>query len=230
MTSIDFYNGADAPTAKPTYGYYRQPDGWITVSPATNTDELRYRRGGWEPLTQYGRFEMASPYMANHPLEPLFMRDGAHELTVDQVVKQGLYIDPPVIPRCRTPLGAEHKRHTRNCMNGAPKVEFPQVADLKELGPFSCPFGCGRNDLPTVAARDQHASVMHGPEKSDERTGKSLAEALILGLGGKNPADPAMAALVAHMERMERELEELRARPAAPRRRGANRPKVAVPA
>ena len=47
--------------AKPTFGYYRQPDGFITASPATTSDELRYRRGGWEPLLQYGHFEMGTP-------------------------------------------------------------------------------------------------------------------------------------------------------------------------
>ncbi len=94
------YDGADVVKKKPTYGYYRQPNGWITASPATNSDELRYRRGGWEPLTQYGYFEMSTPYMANNPLEPLFMRGGAHELPADQVLKQGLYLHPPVVPRC----------------------------------------------------------------------------------------------------------------------------------
>ena len=88
----------DAPAARGTYGYYRQPDGFITVSPATASDELRYRRGGWEPLRQYGLFEMSTPYMASHPLEPLFMQDGAHELSAEQIRRQGLHLNPILVP------------------------------------------------------------------------------------------------------------------------------------
>ena len=235
----------DTPTkTRPTFGYYRQPDGWITASPATNTDELQYRRSGWVPLTEYGMFEMSTPYMVNNPLEPLFMRGGAHELTVDQVVKQGLYLNPPVVPRCGIALGQDHKRHTRACMSGAKRVEFPQMAGRDTDG-FTCTFGCGRPPFPTAEARDQHASVMHAPEKSDERTGNSLAEALLKGFGqgGKAPeADPFMMnTVLAKMEAMQAELVELRSQQPAilkvmnaaakattspKRRRSPNRPKT----
>lgn len=206
-----------------TYGYYRQPDGWITVSAMTNTDELQYRRGGWEPLRQYGLFEMATPYMASHPLEPLFMQGGVVELCEDQIRKMGLYIDPPVIPNCRTPLSQDHKRHEGSCMRGAKRVVFPQLAGMTDLGPFPCRFGCGRSNLPTVEARDQHETVMHGPEKSDIRSGEALSVALLKGLGGQ-PASvvlapeavaagdqTALGAILAKMEAMQRELAELKA-------------------
>jgi uncharacterized small protein (DUF1192 family) len=214
----------ETPRAKPTFGYYRQPDGFITASPATSLDELKYRRGGWVPLPQYGTFEMATPYAASHPLEPLFMRGGAHELSERQIREQGLYIETPMVPACKMPLGQEHKRHTFYCTDNATPVVFPQLEHMTDLGPFPCLFECGRPPFPTVAARDQHATVMHAPEKSDQRTGESLAAALITGLGGANPvavppapvADPPMMqAILQKMEAMQTEL-DARARPVAP--------------
>lgn len=196
---------------KPTFGYYRQPDGWITASPSTDTDELKYRRDGWLPLKQYGSFEMSTPYMAAHPLEPLFMRGGAHELTEDQIRKQGLYLDPPMVPGCKTPLGQEHKHHAPSCIASASAVVFPQLASMADLGPFPCLFDCGRM-LPTIEARNQHASVMHAPEKSDERTGESLAaalaSALLNGFGGTRPVEHA-AAEIAHEPDMTAQVAEL---------------------
>ncbi len=227
---------------RPTYGYYRQPNGWITASPATSTDELRYRRGGWTPLLQYGNFEMGTPYMANHPLEPLFMRGGAHELTEDQIRKQGLHLAPPLVPNCRTTLSQDHMHHERACWANAKPVVLPQLAGMTGLEPFPCSI-CDRV-LPTQEARDQHTTVMHAPEKSDERTGKSLSDALIKGLGGANPLLPpskdewsaptnavAMKGLLAHMEKQQHQLEamsqELAALRAAKARR-ARRSKAVV--
>ena len=63
------------PTARrirPTFGYYRQPNGWITVSPITQMEKMKYIQEGWVSLDSYGQFDM-SPYVANHPLEMLFM-------------------------------------------------------------------------------------------------------------------------------------------------------------
>lgn len=218
------------PRVRATYGYYRQPDGFITVSPATDTDELRYRRGGWEPLRQYGTFEMATPYMASHPLEPLFMAGGAHELTEEQIRQQGLHLNPILVPSCRTPLSQEHKRHTRACLANQRPVVFPQLERMTDLGPFPCQMpGCARPPFPTRAARDQHEGVMHKPEKSDERTGESLAAALIQGLGGQAPtapvavsapiaavpvavSDPALAAVMAELAELRAELEATKRR------------------
>lgn len=204
--------------SKPTYGYYRQPDGWITASPCTDTDELQYRRSGWEPLRQYGSFEMSTPYMANHPLEPLFMRGGAAELGEEQIRQMGLYIDPPKVPTCRTPLGQDHKHHTGACLARAKPVVFPQLESMTDRGPFPCTI-CSR-PFPTTEARDQHTMVMHAPEKSDERTGQSLSAALIKGLGGRNSEEPAAAtevtALLEQMQEMKRELAALKGSNAEP--------------
>lgn len=223
---------------KPTWGYYRQPDGFITASPATDLEELKYRREGWEPLNQYGRFEMATPWSANNPLEVLFMRGGAGELTVEQIVTQGLYLNPPKVPTCRQALGQNHKRHVAACLRNARPVTFPQLRGAKvDLGPFPCKV-CLDREFPTEAARAQHTAVMHAAEKSDERTGQSLAEALVKGLAGVVPGavraepeapaaaavavaeSPAQAALLtAMMEKMEalqRELADLKADSKAP--------------
>lgn len=203
---------------RPTYGYYRQPDGWITASPMTDMDELKYRRGGWEPLTRYGYFEMSTDWAANHPLEALFMRGGARELSEDQIIQQGLYMDPPLVPTCRQPLNQDHKRHVYECMANAKPVVFPQLKHRTDLGPFACTFGCGR-EFPTTAARDQHASVMHAPEKSDERTGESLATALTKGLSGVLAASPSVVeptvmpldAIMTQLAALQRELAALKA-------------------
>lgn len=166
--------------AKPTYGYYRQPNGWITVSVMTDLEELKYRREGWEPLHQYGRFEMNSAYTADHPLETLFMLGGAHELSLEQIVKTGLFLNPPLVPTCRRPLDQDHKRHSGICMEGARPVEFPQIEGLALEGQ-PCHF-CENDPYPTVEARDQHEKVAHKDEKSDIRTGETLANAMVRGL------------------------------------------------
>lgn len=170
---------------KPTFGYYRQPDGWITVSPATELDELHYRRRGWEPLTRYGRFEMNSEYTADHPLETLFMLGGVHELSREQIIKSALHLNPPLIPNCRTPLNQRHPQHNVRCMAGARAVVFPQLND-EVLESFQCRF-CERPPFSTVQARDQHESVMHKDERGEIRSGSVIADALIKGFGGQAP-------------------------------------------
>ena len=167
---------------RPTYGYYRQSNGWITASPATDQDELKYRREGWEPLPQYGRFDMGTAYAADHPLEALFMLGGARELCLEQIVESGFHLNPPVIPTCGKPPTQYHKRHTAICMARAKPVLFPQL-DGQELQSYQCRF-CDRPPFPSERARGQHESVMHKDEKSDIRTGQTLADALIKGLKG----------------------------------------------
>ena len=204
--------------AKPTFGYYRRADGWITASPATDTDELRYRRDGWEPLRKYGKFEMSTPYMASNPLEPLFMRGGAGELPVEQILQLGLALHPPEVPGCGLALGQHHKHHDEPICGNTHRVQFPQLTG--EPQSYSCPFGCGR-ELPTAEARDQHTAVMHAPEKSDQRTGealaKALAEALLTGFSGKSPVEgAAVTAQVAELLASQQQaIEALRAELAA---------------
>jgi len=174
---------------QPTYGYYRQPNGWITISPITVMERVKYSERGWTHLAQYGAFDM-SPYVANHPFEILLMFGGAHELSVDQLIQTGLYTNPPTIPGCNQHLNQFHRSHTGACWIWSKVVEFPQMAEVPEalIGPFACDF-CDRM-LPTVEGRDQHQSVMHKDRLGDMQTGKSLGISLAEALGnipaGKN--------------------------------------------
>ena len=102
------------PAVKPNYGYYRQPDGRVTLSPANDLDELKYSRMGWTALRQYGKFEATSPYVANHPLEGLFLAGGAKELSLEQITVQGFHVDPPTGPRWRTAANAVWNRGKRS--------------------------------------------------------------------------------------------------------------------
>lgn len=165
-----------------TYGYYRQPNGWITVSPNTALEELKYRREGWEPLAEYGSVEMATEYMVDHPLEVLFMNGGAKELPREQIIGMALHLNPPLIPVCRMPLHQNHKRHDATCWQGAEAVEFPQLNGDIPAG-FDCRF-CDRPLFPTEQARRQHEGVSHKQEKGEIRTGETLANSLIEGLQG----------------------------------------------
>lgn len=162
-----------------TFGYYRQSNGWITVSPAGELDELKYLREGWV-LLPYGRVEMASEYAASHPLEGLFIRGGAKELSCEQIVKSALHLNPPLVPACGKVLNQHHKRHQAYCWAGAEPVSFPQLEDVPVA--VQCRF-CDR-PFPTDQARNQHEDVMHKDEKSDIRTGQILAESLVEGLKG----------------------------------------------
>ena len=201
---------------RPTFGYYRQPDGWITASPATDMDELKYRREGWTPLKAYGYFDMASEWSADHPLEALFMFGGAFELSRDQILQTGMYLNPPLVPSCRQPLTAEHRRHTGGCWVNARTVVFPQMEGVAPelLGPFPCRF-CGV-DKPTVKARDQHENVTHKEERGDIRTGEALAASLVAGLApsmtAQNQQQPGVGVGVAELMQ---ELAALRAEVAA---------------
>ena len=168
------------PRIRPSHGYYRQPNGWITVAVVTELEELQYRKEGWQPLTQYGRFDMLSKYTADNPLEWLLMQGGAKELCEEQIREQGLYMNPLRLPTCRQPITQFHKRHVPRCWVGAKRVVFPQVESMKGLGPFPCEF-CSRK-LPTIEARNQHMSVVHRTDMDNIQTGKSLAEALVSGL------------------------------------------------
>lgn len=174
--------GVPIPAITLNYGYYRQPNGWITGSAVTMLERVQYEQEGWEHLPNYGRFEMANPYAANHPLEQLFMMGGAHELPVAQVIESGLALNPPLIPACKTLLTQFHKRHNADCMVGAQPVEFPQLegVDVNYDG-FKCNF-C-TDVRPTMEANDQHEGVAHKDEKANIRTGEVLGDKIAEGLG-----------------------------------------------
>src|SRR3990167_8933770 len=198
----DFQGIATESPVKLTWGYYRQPNGWVKPAAATDLEQLQYIREGWEPLTRYGRLEMMTRYSANHPLEALFAAGGAKELPIDQIIEQGLYISPPLIPNCRQSLNQYHKGHTAACWAGAKPVHFPQLDGVDVAGPFPCSI-CG-NEKPTIKARDQHELVAHKDEKGDIRTGQVLADAMLKGLAPRVSGDASV--LVAEVESLRRQL------------------------
>lgn len=167
---------------QPTFGYYRQPNGWITISPITRLERMKYTEQGWQYLEKYGAFDMTT-YTVNHPFEGLFMFGGAGEMPVKQVIETGLYMDPPLVPRCRQHLTQYHRSHAQSCWQGATRVEFPQLATvaLGVLGPFPCEF-CDRK-LPTKQARDQHQGVAHATPKNNIQLGKTIGDAMADALG-----------------------------------------------
>ncbi|KKN75594.1 hypothetical protein LCGC14_0378320, partial [marine sediment metagenome] len=161
---------------------------------------------GWESLDQYGSFD-PSPYVVNHELEGLFMMGGAHELTLDQIVKAGLYINPPMVPTCKTHMTQYHRSHDADCWRGAKPVEFPQIAGM-DLQPFPCEF-CERV-LPTMEAKEQHQSVFHKEEKGNIQQGQSLGTSLADALRNTNllPAQVSEESLLKRIEELKAELAE----------------------
>src|SRR3990167_278702 len=192
----------------PTYGYYRQPNGWITLSPNTATARMRYMEEGWEYLHAYGAFDI-TPYTIGHPFEGLFMFGGAKELPVEQVLQTGLYIAPtPLVPVCRQHLTQYHRAHNAGCWRGAKRVEFPQLAGVppEAMGPFICEF-CPldskgeKRKLPTAQARTQHQSVAHKEPLGNTQLGQALGDSLAAALksiGGKDAE--AQQARIAELE------------------------------
>lgn len=192
---------------QPTFGYYRQPNGWITFSPITRLERLKYTEEGWEYLAAYGTFD-AGAYTVNHPFEGLFMFGGAKEMPVEQVLQTGLYIDPPRVPRCRQHLTQFHRAHTPDCWRGAKQVEFPQLADVPPelIGPFICEF-CQRK-MPTREARRQHQSVAHSAPLSNIQLGQSLGDTLANALG---PPKAESAVANSDIETLRQRIAELEA-------------------
>lgn len=214
---------------QPTFGYYRQPNGWITVSPNTRLERLKYTEEGWEYLGEYGAFDMTA-YTVNHPLEGLFMFDGAKEIPVEQVIETGLYIDPPLVPRCRQHLTQYHRAHTAACWRGAKPVEFPQMVAVpaERLGPFICDF-CKRK-MPTQQAREQHQSVAHAIPLNNVQLGRTLGDTLASALATAktdtitvNPETAELQARIAELEAEKAKTEERRA--AMAKARAARKPK-----
>lgn len=175
-----------------TYGYYRQPNGWVTASPITRLELLKYTEEGWQYLEAYGAFDM-TPYGVTHIFEGLFMFGGAKELCADQILQTGLYFDPPLVPRCKQHLTQFHRAHKAACWRGATKVEFPQLATIpKELiGPFPCEF-CSRK-MATQEGRRQHQQVAHTTPLNNIELGRTLGNTMAAALGSNRAATAAPA-------------------------------------
>ena len=162
-----------------THMYYRQPNGWITSGAATMIERSKFEREGWKPLDAYGRFDIHYVYVGHHPFEALFQRGGAEELPAEQVISNGFWQDPPVIPGCNVVINPDHMAHEDFCWVSSRVVEFPQVPTDTPKS-FQCRF-CPRQS-PVETARAQHEEVAHKKEKSELRTGDALAGALAQGI------------------------------------------------
>lgn len=176
------------------YQYYRHADGTLDFGQIGKKRcyESAHLLEGWEPLggptaraaarADYGVFDLHEYYLEN-PFEVLFMRGGAVEMPVKQIVELGYHLRPPRIPRCGLQVGAEHKRasgtmlHLPICWRGARTVEFPQLAGKTHADPGECPF-CERDDFPHAKSRNQHVRVLH----RDEMREMSLADAIVRGV------------------------------------------------
>lgn len=184
------------------YCYYRQPNGWITVSPiGKNSSDLhRYQDEGWTPLLrEYGPFDFPREYYVNHPFEVLFLRDGAHEMPVAQIRALGYDRNPPILPRCNLALGEEHMGPTRRpihfarCWAGAQRVEFPQLDGTAPAPVPECEF-CERNDFTSMKGREQHMRVLHIEELREIAAAREMAKsvgAVMATYGGKGTPLPA---------------------------------------
>lgn len=179
---------ADIPISKtkPIHGYYRQPNGWITVSVTSPMEKLGYLEQGWAFLQQYGTFDMTTGYTANNPFELLLIRGGAKELPVDQIVAMGFHYNPPKIPQCGRAINQNHKKHADTCWPSV-AVKFPQLAgvDAQEWLCFdgSCRRSIPGKGFPLKIAKENHERVMHKEEKANIRTGQILADSLLKGFG-----------------------------------------------
>ena len=178
---------------QPTFSYYRQPNGWITISTNTELEQLRYTKEGWQYLGSYGAFDM-TPYVVNHPLEGLLMFGGVKELSVDQIIETGLAFNPPLVPNCREHITQYHRSHTQACWRGAKRAEFPQLENVpKELiGPFICEF-CDRKDIATKKALSQHQQVAHKEPMGHMQLGRSLGNTITGVLGPQVTAAPTIS-------------------------------------
>ena len=128
MTADEVQRLGHTARGKSVLGYYRQPNGWITVSPQTDLDQLKYIRKGWTPLPQYGVVSMTCEYDMDNPFEALFLAGGAKELPVEQVIQMGLHLKPQLLPSCGRRIDQVHKKHKASCFVNPQPVIFPQLA------------------------------------------------------------------------------------------------------
>lgn len=178
------------------YCYYRQPNGWITVSEIGKNNSMlhRYSDEGWQPLLrEYGAFDFPKEYYTHHPFEVLFLRGGAHEMSIAQIKALGYDRTPPLLPRCNLALGAEHSQPTKRplhfdrCWMGASRVVFPQLTETTPTVIPECEF-CERADFATVRGREQHMRVLHIEELREiaaaREMAKGMREAVVMGIQG----------------------------------------------
>ncbi|MGH8359324.1 MAG: hypothetical protein ACRESF_17710 [Pseudomonas sp.] len=185
-------------------------------------EKIKRVREGYKPLDAYGAFKV-QPYHQDHPFEVLFVRGGAKDMPLQQVIDQGFYFRPPLIPRCGATFGEtghppnrKTLRHTERCWQGATTVVFPQLTGStveEREGPYACKWCADETGEPKLFARQrglrQHESVVHLDEIGSDRLGAQL----IKGLGG-GQAGPSNteADLKGELLKMQEQMEALMAR------------------
>lgn len=197
--------------------YFRATNGEIVFG-RIGMDEselIKRMREGWVPLREYGAFKV-QPYHMEHPFEVLFQRGGAKEMSVRQVIDQGFYFRPPLVPQCHAAVGElghlgnrRTTKHTQKCMDSAIPAEFPQLAGEKIEGPFLCKWcsddaDASERKFATAKGLRQHESVMHSDEIGSDRLGAQLIKGL--GMGRTGDVD-----MQGEMLKMREEMEALRA-------------------
>lgn len=188
------------------YQYYRQANGWITSGPIGKNRgrEAFAVLEGWTPLggphaqargePDYGVFDLL-PYYVEAPFEVLFMRGGAREMPVEQVMALGFHLHPPLVPRCRLQVGPQHKAasgsigHLPICWRGAQPVEFPQLAGRQFAAVPQCDF-CEADRFASTKARLQHIRVMHKDELKELLLAQNIAQGVASAMGNAPAAPP----------------------------------------
>lgn len=215
----------DAPNTG-TEMYYRVPNGEVTIGRIgkDESEKEKRKKEKWVPLEEYGSFKI-QPYHMDHPFEVLFQRGGAKELSPRQVIDQGFYYRPPLVPRCKATVGESYKntdgraghlgglptntKHTDRCWVGAKPAVFPQL-ETTPAGPFACKWCSDETGEERLFARAvglrQHESVMH----SDEIGGDRLGQQLIQGLGHMRPSTQDLD-LKGELLKAQEEIEALKA-------------------
>lgn len=174
------------------YQYYRQPNGYITVSPAFGTDMLRYMMEGWTPLTRYGRFKL-NQHVHEHKFEWLFQKSGQLEVPIAQLIEEGFHTRETKVPGCGLWMGKPESyefqsarmreniipnlshKHDAQCYEEGWVVKFPQFSqEMPES--FPCQF-C--SDVGTTEkALERHVSIAHKDRVAAYSTANAIASAL----------------------------------------------------
>lgn len=100
----------EALTAKGTHGYYRRPDNeWIMTLPTSLGNDRDWQLKGFQRLIKYGEFANGStggkpntrddngnPWNpADEPWRQMFLRDGARDFPISQVLAYRWHLRPP---------------------------------------------------------------------------------------------------------------------------------------
>ena len=149
--------GANALAAKRFHhAYWRKPDGYICVAPDYGDDLRLQLERGMERLSRYGSFQQVSRdwNATTEPFRLLFLKGGAHEFPLAQILEFGWHRKPPYAG-----------------------VTFPQldgidVAAIDRL----CPL-CQKPFL-TDGHLAKHQSIAHKDTSRDQSLGRALAGAM----------------------------------------------------